>query len=755
MPIREQLILEGVNNTQKAFNQAQRSLGRMQKSTLALDKGFGSVQRAVIGVAAALGGISIGRNIIQVTARFEDLRTTLSSVTGSAMEGAKAFEFVSKFSTKTQFGVEELATTFTKLKSNGLEPTAELLTTFTDAAAVTTDQIGSLTAITDFYTRSLQSQTVELMDLDRLADRGLPVYDILKKKLGVSRSELSKFSKEAGNADKIVQALGEGINERFGGATAARIENLSTRMSNFNIALKNSADVMGQQFSGALGTAIEQFSNFLAANDQMMKNIGKSLVDVSISVILGTARILDALQPIFTFVKNGINGLVRFVNQLPPEFQILGMIGFFLVGRGVKLVVLSVAALFDQIKGMMDKVIGFFERQINKVVRAYNVLVTKFGGNPLSEVVFGGNAFSSFVDDANAKFVGFLENVTDKITPIAFEATGLDPKDADAFYQRALELTKRIRAGQDKMNDAAVTRGGGADLAKGSSQAVDAAQQQQLKKQKAELEKKFEQLENSLESEEEREINSYNNRMQILEDYYAAKGLTDEKYTTLREQLEQTHQKKLKDIQKNAREKQVREELSSRGVLSSDIEKRLELESATRAEQAKFVLDNTTKMFEALGQQNKKAFKAYKAFAVAQAIIDTYKSAQSAFTALVGIPFVGPVLAVSAAGAAIAAGMARVSAIRSQTYGGRQEGGPVTGGSPFLVGEAGPEVFTPKTNGQIIPMDKMGSGKKVDVNFQITTLDASGFQDLLVKERGLIVNIINDAVMEQGREAIV
>jgi len=99
--------------------------------------------------------------------------------------------------------------------------------------------------------------------------------------------------------------------------------------------------------------------------------------------------------------------------------------------------------------------------------------------------------------------------------------------------------------------------------------------------------------------------------------------------------------------------------------------------------------------------------------------------------------------------------MARVSAIRSQTYGGRQEGGPVTGGSAFLVGEAGPEVFTPKTNGEIIPLDKMSSGKKVQVNFNITTLDSADFQDMLVRERGVIVNIINDAVIEQGREAVV
>jgi len=210
---------------------------------------------------AALGGIgaaNLARGIIATTARFEDLRTTLSSVTGSLNEGTKAFKFVSEFATQTQFGVEELSVAFTKLKSNGIDPTKELLTTFTDAAAVTTDQLGSLTAITDFYTRSLQSQTVELMDLDRLADRGLPVYDILKEKLGVSRSELGKFSKEAGNTTKIIEALGNGIKERFGGATEARLNNLSTALSNMQIGFKNVQDAIGQ---GGVGPAMTELVN--------------------------------------------------------------------------------------------------------------------------------------------------------------------------------------------------------------------------------------------------------------------------------------------------------------------------------------------------------------------------------------------------------------------------------------------------------------------------------------------------------------
>lgn len=54
-----------------------------------------------------------------------------------------------------------------------------------------------------------------------------------------------------------------------------------------------------------------------------------------------------------------------------------------------------------------------------------------------------------------------------------------------------------------------------------------------------------------------------------------------------------------------------------------------------------------------------------KAMAVAQATIDTYKAATSAYSAMSGIPIVGPVLGAIAAGAAVAAGIANVKKITS------------------------------------------------------------------------------------------
>lgn len=65
-------------------------------------------------------------------------------------------------------------------------------------------------------------------------------------------------------------------------------------------------------------------------------------------------------------------------------------------------------------------------------------------------------------------------------------------------------------------------------------------------------------------------------------------------------------------------------------------------------------------------KQREKSFKVYKALATTQAIIDTISSAQGAYKAMVGIPFVGPILAPIAAAAAVVAGIANVKAIQNE-----------------------------------------------------------------------------------------
>jgi len=174
---------------------------------------------------------------------------------------------------------------------------------------------------------------------------------------------------------------------------------------------------------------------------------------------------------------------------------------------------------------------------------------------------------------------------------------------------------------------------------------------------------------------------------------------------------------------------------------------RVAFEKKTEGEKAQFAIDQGAQMFSALGAQNKKAFEAAKAFNIANAIMNTYMAATKA---LATYP---PPFSFIAAAAAIGLGLAQVAQIRAQQYSGRQLGGPVMGGQPYLVGENGPELFTPNATGSITRNSDLG-GAPVNISFNIQANDAEGFDDLLIQRRGMIQQMVSDAITERGQRSM-
>ena len=82
-------------------------------------------------------------------------------------------------------------------------------------------------------------------------------------------------------------------------------------------------------------------------------------------------------------------------------------------------------------------------------------------------------------------------------------------------------------------------------------------------------------------------------------------------------------------------------------------------------------------------------------------------------------------------------------------------GGAVSKGKPIVVGERGAELFIPNSSGQITQSARGTGGGSTTVNFNINTVDASGFEDLLVRSRGTITQLINNAVNERGKESLI
>ena len=164
------------------------------------------------------------------------------------------------------------------------------------------------------------------------------------------------------------------------------------------------------------------------------------------------------------------------------------------------------------------------------------------------------------------------------------------------------------------------------------------------------------------------------------------------------------------------------------------------------ADLGKFVIRSLIEMLvgEAVKMAFAKSMAMFKADAIKKAFISLYEGAMKTFAS---IPFPLNIVAV---GGALAFGAGLINKIKGFEKGGRP---PV--GRPSIVGEKGAELFVPDQAGTIVPNDKLGMGKPVTVNFNINTVDARGFNELLVNSRGVIVNMINQAVNEKGKMAII
>lgn len=95
----------------------------------------------------------------------------------------------------------------------------------------------------------------------------------------------------------------------------------------------------------------------------------------------------------------------------------------------------------------------------------------------------------------------------------------------------------------------------------------------------------------------------------------------------------------------------------------------------------------------------------------------------------------------------------------TQLLKGRQAGGPVTGGTPYMVGERGPELFVPNRSGMIKPNSAMRSGGGGAMTFApVTNIDARGssmgdaqFRAILAANNRAMLQTINQSAPARQR----
>jgi tape measure domain-containing protein len=305
----------------------------------------------------ALGGLAI-----KAAGEFQQTEIAFTTMLGSA-ERARAFlAEMEAFAARTPFAFPDLVDASKRMLALGFtaEQIIPTLTAIGDAAA----GLGGGKDVIDGVTLALGQMSakgkVSAQEMNQLAERGIPAWDILARTIGVSIPEAMKLAeKGAISAAVAVPSILQGMSERFGG-------------------------MMEQQSKTLLG----QWSTLKDELGFLIRDIGAALLPLATSMV-------QAFNSVLPYLKAVVQGF----SELSPPVQTA---------------VIAVAA-FAAALGPALLALGGFSMALSAVIAAGPVLVPILGVLTGAALAFGAAwlAAGGSMDGFIQMFYGGIANLAD------------------------------------------------------------------------------------------------------------------------------------------------------------------------------------------------------------------------------------------------------------------------------------------------------------------------------------------------------
>jgi lambda family phage tail tape measure protein len=673
--------------------------------------------------------------------------------------GAAAFDDIKKFAESSIFSVENLTETVIKLKAAGLEPTVAMLKLFANTSSVAADSLGALQAITDLYARTTAGG-LGLEDLNRLADRGIPVFTILSQRLGLSRLEIAKVGQTAEGATVILKALEDGLQDAFGTASASRAGNVSQAMGNFGDAVANASDAMGQaglsaataKFMQAATQLVQQLTpliaqigkglgfalDFAAENMKVLAAIATGFLGVALSIL--AQRTLAALKTLLVF-GNVIarTPLFRLGQIAVAAAASLGLFAASSAAADAETAKLNetVQDAENGFKVLKDGELGAGVGNLRDKVKELNPELNRFK----VEMQTLATDFARF----NAETINSI-NLETQLIGVSSEQVRIRQAQADITKKAADEIAKLTQE-KAKLTEAEKTEG--------REGIIDETIEKIRKQAEVDSAATTEAIKNSEARQRARqfEMFSIENQIDVNRDL---RRIQDDIAKSTMNEIQRKHY----DILAVARERsneEIRSEEIRRGSLLTDQEKLRYYEEAVRGTEDLMAAES--QLFE----NNRKfstgwnrAFSEYvdNATNAARQAETIFKNAtQGMEDAIINFArtgkfefksFVNSILedllrsqvrnlitgALGGGGGGIIGGIGKLL--------GFANGGIIPTNNPVVVGERGPELLVGAAGNRVIPNEQLGGGSVV---YNINAVDALSFKQLLAQDPGFLYGV--------------
>ena len=635
------------DKTRQAFNGVRAGLTNLRSAVF-------SVQSAIIGIG---GGLAI-KSILNVGSTVEQLRLRFAFLFKGVKEGDKAFQGLIDFASRVPFSLEEI-----QAGAGNLAVVTKNAEELNEILAIT-GNVASVTGL-DFRTTAEQIQrsfSSGIGSADLFRERGVRALLGFKAGVQVTTEETKKRFRELFGKGGEFEKATEVLSTSFTGTLSM----LSDKLFKFRL------DTAQAGFFDFIKQGLAEINKLIENNQDQLSQFGArlsaGLITATKNIVIGSAVIIEALTPVFSFVFTSVGNLFDFLQTLPETVRTFGVIGFLMLGTKGKLLVLAIGGFLDEIRFKLGEFLQQFAEFNQKILdtRKSLKLVSKEGFEKIKKQ----NDDILAVAEKLKKPIGELKDevlqTEDGFGGISSELRRfLDTLEAKALIsaKQVEEILSKLKASTEE------TKKVGVELDKVKQNTLDG------------FKKDFESINETLSKMAQTGIKAFSRG--LAESLVLGKKLN----MTMKE----IAQKILVDIVAFTIQIVIQETI--RNALKKD------------------QVDNEKKITNELRSQTTEMKR--------QAFLSLFTGGSGG-----GLPFMA-------------------------------NGGAVSKGRPVVVGERGPELFVPNQTGQITQSARGTSGGQTTVNFNINTLDASGFDDLLVRNRGTITQIINSAVNERGSKNLI
>jgi len=313
-----------------------------------------AIAAAALGAGLAAGATAYGNlasAALGAAGGLEQTKVAYQTLLGDAAKGEQMLAKVIQFAKATPFDVESISQGVKQLMAYGFaaDDTIPIMKDLGDAAAalgLNSQGMGRLVIALG------QVQTKGKFQADearQFAENGIPVWDILSKKMGVAKSEVMRLSEEGLiPADQAVANIRAGLQELYGGGMQAQSQTFVGTMSrikeamNLGLAQGTLNSMKGitaeinqwapklSNLSLLLGSEFGQsFASFLGG-------IGPAVSDLEISLQGFLPRLFDTWTPVYARLTNGLAAAFR--NAVP----------------GINVISEAIANIVDNISGRLS-----------------------------------------------------------------------------------------------------------------------------------------------------------------------------------------------------------------------------------------------------------------------------------------------------------------------------------------------------------------------------------------------------------------